>query len=73
LCDILDETALGDVLIYGMHEQAGPLPIHIRAESVGGPIAPGDAEAVAFGIDSRDESLILDEFPVRADYPHPHG
>jgi hypothetical protein len=71
ICGLVDESALGDVLIYAEHKVAGPVPVQIRAESAAGPAAPGEAEAVSIGIDSRDDSLTLDETPVYVDFPRP--
>lgn len=65
IAGILDETNLGDVLVYVSHREAGPPPARIEAQATAAPASPDDLEAVAFGIDSLDGSVVVDEMPVR--------
>lgn len=69
LCGLVDESSLGDVILYVSHQNAGPVPIELRGEGDPDDFAPGDLEGIAFGIDGRDGSILIDEMPMRLKPP----
>jgi hypothetical protein len=65
IAGILDETSLGDLLVYVSHREASSPPIWIETQAAAEPVLPSDLGAIAMGIDPLDGAVVVDEVPVR--------